>query len=418
MNGGLYRTNWEFVGTVLLALSLVMLYKANIICFVVSEKWQYCFKLYTPLKLLYHIHQLSSLFFSVMRYLFFVLLQLWVISVKAQSSTYPQKVASGHLPVVMADATGTVHLVYGQDSTIYYATAKNQTASFSSPVKVAILPNLVAGAKRGPQVAVTTQFIVITAVNRQGDIMAYSLNRATNQWSTAVRINDTPQIAKEGFQAVAGTGSGTFHTAWLDLRDDKKNKIVGATSRDGGRTWSTNQVIYHSPDGTVCECCKVSIAASDNDVYVQFRNWLDGSRNLYLAHSADGGKTYATAQKLGIGNWKLTACPMDGGAVVLSAAGQPITAWRRENNLYTCLPGEPEQSITTGRNITLAAGTAQPVLAWDEGGIIWVKSAANPTLQVGKGQMPSIAVAGQTVMCVWESEGQVMMATTNLRPKP
>lgn len=109
---------------------------------------------------------------------------------------------------------------------------------------------------------------------------------------------------------------------------------------------------------------------------------------------------------------------MDGGAVVLSAAGQPITAWRRENNLYTCLPGEPEQSITTGRNITLAAGTAQPVLAWDEGGIIWVKSADNPTLQVGKGQMPSIAVAGQTVMCVWESEGQVMMATTTVRPKP
>lgn len=349
-----------------------------------------------------------------MRYLFLVCLQLWVLSAKAQSVTVPQKVASGHLPVVVADAAGTLHLVYGQDSTIYYATAKNQTASFFSPDKVAILPNLVAGAKRGPQVAVTTQFVVITAVNRQGDVFAYSFNRATNQWSPAVRINDVPQTAKEGFQAVAGTGSGTFHTAWLDLRDDKKNKIVGATSRDGGRTWSTNQVIYHSPEGTVCECCKVSIAAQDNNVYIQFRNWLDGARNLYLAHSADGGKTYAAARKLGTGNWKLLACPMDGGAVVVSASGQPLTTWRRENTLYTCAPGEPEKPITTGRNVTLASATAKPLLAWDEGGNVWLKSADDSAILVGKGQMPSVAVTGKTALCVWELDGQVMMNSVPL----
>lgn len=349
-----------------------------------------------------------------MRSLLIVLLPLWVVTAKAQSATPPQKVASGHLPVVIADAIGTVHLVYGQDSTIYYATAENQTGSFTSPSKVAILPNLVAGAKRGPQIAVTNQFIVITAVNRQGDILAYSLNRATNQWSPAVRINDVPQIAKEGFQAVAGTGSSTFHAAWLDLRADKKNKIVGVTSRDGGRTWSTNQVIYHSPDGTVCECCKVSIAARDNDVYVQFRNWLDGSRNLYLAHSADGGRTYAAAQKLGTGSWKLTACPMDGGAVVLTASGQPLTTWRRENTLYTCLPGETEKPITTGRNVTLATGAARPVLAWDEGGSIWIKSAENSAILLGKGQMPSIAVTGKTALCVWELDGQVMMNSVTI----
>ena len=349
-----------------------------------------------------------------MRYLFYSLLQVGVLSATCQPAASSQKVASGHLPVVTADANGTVHLVYGQDSTIFYAMAKSHTASFDAPRKVATLPNLVAGAKRGPQLAISDQFIVITAVNRQGDIFAYSLNRATNQWSPAVRVNDVPQIAKEGFQAVAGTGSSTFHATWLDLRADKKNKIVGATSRDGGRTWSTNQVIYHSPDGTVCECCKVSIAAKDNDVYVQFRNWLDGSRNLYLAHSADGGKTYATAQKLGTGNWKLTACPMDGGAVILSATGQPLTTWRRENTLYTCLPGEPEKPITTGRNVTLASGTAKPLLAWDEGGTVWVKSADNSAMSIGKGQMPSIAVAGKIALCVWESDGQVMMNSVSL----
>ncbi|WP_421827700.1 sialidase family protein [Larkinella sp.] len=323
-------------------------------------------------------------------------------------------VAPGHLPVVVAEPSGKLHLTFGQDSAIYYATTSTKTASFGTPTVVAVLPNLVAGAKRGPQIAVTAQYVVISAVNRAGDLFAYSLDRATGRWSSAVRMNDVPQIAKEGFQAVAGASRGVFHAAWLDLRDDKKNKIVGTTSRDGGRTWSANHVIYRSPDGTVCECCRVSMAAKNNDVYVQFRNWLDGSRNLYLAHSTDGGKTYAPAQKLGTGTWPLKACPMDGGAVAVSAAGQPFTAWRRENTLYTCQPGEPEQAIATGRNVTLTAGSTGPLLAWDDAGTVWVKSGNKPAVSVGKGQMPSVAVAGKTAVCVWELEGKVMTGTVGL----
>lgn len=325
-----------------------------------------------------------------------------------------ETVGSGHLPVVLADAEGTFHLVYGQDSTIYYATASNPSFSFSKPVAIATLPNLVAGAKRGPQVAVAGQYVVITAVNRLGDIYAYSLDRRSKKWSSAVRVNDVPAIAKEGFQAIAGTSAGIIHSAWLDLRGDNHNKIVGSSSHDGGHTWSANQVIYKSPDGTVCECCKVSVAAQGNDVYVQFRNWLDGSRDLHLAHSRDGGLTYAPPQKLGLGTWKLSGCPMDGGAVVLSPAGQPVTAWRREGTLYACVPGHAETRIGTGKNITVAESSNGAVYAWDEGNTIWLYPANSSPVTVGKGQMPSLAVRKKTALCTWEANGQVMVATVNL----
>lgn len=59
---------------------------------------------------------------------------------------------------------------------------------------------------------------------------------------------------------------------------------------------------------------------------------------------------------------------MDGGAVVLSVRGQFLTAWRRDNTLYTCVPGQAEKSITTGRNVTLAEVKSGAILAWDEGG--------------------------------------------------
>jgi hypothetical protein len=325
-----------------------------------------------------------------------------------------QPVATGHLPVVAVDKSGTIHLVYGQDSTIYYISSLKNTSSLSKPNEVAVLPNLVAHAKRGPQLAVTDQYVVITAVDKVGDVFAYSLDRRTNRWSPATRINDVPAIAKEGFQAVAGTHNGTFHSAWLDLRDDKKNKIVGATSTDGGRTWSTNKVIYRSPSGTVCECCKVSIVAKSEDVYVQFRNWLDGSRDIYLAHSKDGGRTYAQPEKLGRDTWKLNACPMDGGAVALERLGKPLTVWRRENKLFTCQPGEPEQEIATGRNVTLATASKNRAIAWDEAGTVWLKINDKSPASLGKGQMPSIALTSQAAICVWESDGQIMMQSTLL----
>jgi hypothetical protein len=352
-----------------------------------------------------------------MNYLIYLLLYLFIHVGHGHPSSVNYSVASGHLPVVIADDQGAMHLVYGRDSTIFYATANGPEFHFGAPVAVATLPDLVAGAKRGPQVAISGQNVVITAVNRVGDLFAYSMNRTTRKWSPAVRINDVQAVAKEGFQSVSGASDGTFHSVWLDLRDDKRNKIVGATSHDGGHSWSPNRVIYHSPDGTVCECCRVTVKARNNDVYIQFRNWLGGSRDLYLAHSTDGGLTYAPAQKLGAGTWKVNACPMDGGAVVVPETGKPLTVWRRENTLYTCVPGEPEQAVATGRNITLAGETTAPVLAWDENGTVWMKVGSGLPAVLGKGQMPSLAVAGKTVVCAWESDGQVMAATKPLASK-
>ncbi|GAB3944546.1 hypothetical protein GCM10028805_12220 [Spirosoma harenae] len=344
-----------------------------------------------------------------MHYLFYALGLLLALSTNAQPTIRNQKTMTGHLPVVISDKKGFVHLTYGQDSTIYYAVTSRQSDQFNQPVAVATLPQLVTSAKRGPQIAVSERYVVITVVNRAGNLFAYSLDRQSGKWSSAISINDVPEVAKEGFQAVTSASANTFHTAWLDLREDKQNKIVIATSHDGGRTWLPNRVAYRSPSGTVCECCKVSIVAKANDIYIQFRNWLDGSRDLYLAHSVDGGATFSSVQKLGEGTWKLKACPMDGGAVVISATGQPLTVWRRENTLYTCRPNAPETSIATGRNVTIATNATQTAIAWDEAGTVWAKLNNDAPIVLGKGQLPSIALVDKSMICVWEAEGQVMI---------
>ncbi|MBC7891340.1 MAG: exo-alpha-sialidase [Sphingobacteriaceae bacterium] len=318
------------------------------------------------------------------------------------------------MPALFADKRGTLHLTFGRSDTIFYAASTDGGLSFTKPVAAGILPDLVAGAKRGPQVAANGQFVVITAVNQAGNLFAYRLDRPRGTWQAGGALNDVSDVAKEGFQGLAVGGDGTFHAAWLDLRGDRHNKIAGTISTDGGMTWKANRVLYRSPDSTVCECCQVSVAAQGQHVYVQFRNFLNGSRDLHLLHSADGGRTYEPAQKLGQGTWKLKACPMDGGRVALTPDAQPLTVWRREGTIYFCKPGQLEQAVAEGRNCTLTATANGPLLAWETRGTLFVKPSQREAVAVGEGQLPNLAATGSSAVCAWEQTGQVVVATLPL----
>ncbi|WP_229312287.1 MULTISPECIES: sialidase family protein [Larkinella] len=343
-------------------------------------------------------------------FFFLFLLSFWA----AKPIETDQTLAAGKMPVIIADRKGAIHLVFGRNDTVFYASSVDKGKSFSRPVPVAHLPKLVLGATRGPQIAVTDKTVLITAMNQTGNVMAYSMTRASRKWSPAVQINDQPEIAKEGFHAIAGSDDGPFYAVWLDLRGDNHNKIVGSRSTDGGRTWTANQVIYQSPDQTVCECCRVSVAAKGNHVYVMFRNSVNGSRDLYIAGSKDGGKKFLPSQKLGTGTWKLKACPMDGGGIALTKDGQPITVWRRESSLYQCRPGESELLLGQGKNVAIAAVADHWATTWQKDGVIFIQPVNQKPIEVGKGQTPSIAFAGSVMVCTWESEKQVKVASIAL----
>lgn len=119
-----------------------------------------------------------------------------------------------------------------------------------------------------------------------------------------------------------GNGRGAVFVTWLDLRDGG-TELWSAVSPDGGATWGDNTRVYQSPAGHICECCHPSAAMDGKGrVAVMWRNWLGGSRDMYAAMSDDYGKTFAPAQKLGSGTWKLNGCPMDGGAITFDADGR------------------------------------------------------------------------------------------------
>src|SRR5215813_8143328 len=144
------------------------------------------------------------------------------------------------------------------------------------------------------------------------DVFFSSRRRHTicgRDWSSDVCSSDL-------LHALTSDRNGNVLAAWLDKRAEG-TQIYGSRSTDGGRTWSKNVSIYASPDGTVCQCCGPSIAAADSgQVWVMWRNALQGSRDLYITSSRDGVR-FEPARKIGVGTWPLNACPMDGGGLAV-----------------------------------------------------------------------------------------------------
>jgi hypothetical protein len=327
--------------------------------------------------------------------------------------SYSSIITNGQMPNLTADKAGNLHLVFGQGDSIMYMQSANQGETFSKPFLVARLPELSAAAMRGPQIACTDEGVTILASNGSGNIYSYWKGKSGN-WVKGSRVNDMDTVAKEGFMALSGDGRNLF-AVWLDLRGNRRNKIVGAKSINAGKNWSKNQLLYASPDSVVCECCKPSVAVKANNVYAMFRNNLQGNRDLYLIQSQDGGNNFGKAQKLGKVSWALNGCPMDGGGITINANGTPQTVWRRQSKIFTCEPGKPEMEIGEGRNCSIESVNGKNVYAWTENGEVVCVLPNGKKQNLGKGALPIIkAVNYKSIICIWENGSKIYKAVLEL----
>jgi hypothetical protein len=345
-----------------------------------------------------------------MRTAFLIFIMVFVFTACRNNNS--DTIATGQMPNVAKDNSGNIHLVYGSGDSILYSYSSDKGKSFSSPSVVSVLPELAASHMRGPQIAATLNGLIITACNNMGDIFSFTKDQS-GKWSQPVKINDVDTIAKENLMALSADGNNAF-AVWLDLRDGH-NRIYGAKSTDGGKSWSKNRLVYASADTTVCECCKPSVVVKGNNIFVMFRNWLNGNRDLYLVQSSDGGNSFGQAQKLGNGSWALNGCPMDGGGLAISDNGNAETVWNRKGTIYACEPGGEEKKLGEGKNCTMELVNGKNVYAWVEDGNVIVMKPQGMKKNLGKGQLPILsAVNNEHILCVWENDKQIHKAVLEL----
>lgn len=326
----------------------------------------------------------------------------------------PIALGKGQMPSVTKDHQGNIHLIYGIGDSLLYRYSSDKGQTFSQPELIAIIEGLFAFATRGPQIVATRDGLSVVAPTEAGNIWSF-VKTGADKWVKTARVTDIDSVNLEGFVSLASDGSSRLFATWLDLRNNRRNKLYGARSEDCGRSWSSNIKVYVSPDTTICECCKTSVAMNGNNVYVMFRNWLDGNRDLHIISSSDAGRSFGKANKLGNGSWALNGCPMDGGNIVIGKNGILETVWRREAKIYSCQPGKPEVEIGEGKGATLESINGQNAYAWTTNGEVICVLPDGTRKNLGKGMSPVLkAINNKSLLCVWENDEQIFSSLISL----
>lgn len=324
-----------------------------------------------------------------------------------------ESVPGAQQPRVAIDPVGHIYVTFGANEDVYVCKSVDQGQTYTVPVRVGHVGQLALGMRRGPRIVADGNSVVVTAISHEsGNLMAWRSDDSGETWTHPTNINDQPKVAREGLHGMAIGPDGLIFCTWLDLRNNR-TQIYGASSRDGGQNWTENRRIYASPSGTVCECCHPSVAIHDDGIiYVLWRNALDGNRDMFLARSEDSGQTFGGSEKLGIGNWKLNACPMDGGDLTVAADGSPLTVWRRKQQIFATDVGGRirERWLGSGEQPSIAANGNGRYLAWvsRRGGDLMLSAPeSNTPIRLSESAADPVVSASRAsdgpVVLVWES---------------
>ena len=86
---------------------------------------------------------------------------------------------------------------------------------------------------------------------------------------------------------------------------------------------------------------------------------------MYIVSSSDSGETFSKATKLGTGEWKLNACPMDGGMIAMDSNAQWAAVWSRKGSVYRSTnESEQEQLLGIGGQPWVTSTQAGTVVVW------------------------------------------------------
>jgi hypothetical protein len=326
--------------------------------------------------------------------------------------------AKGSVPAIAADGD-LVAIVLPDKLALACEISRDGGDFFGPPVPLGTVePGQMLGMRRGPQVAVRNNTVMVVTNNAKGNrVVAFRSTDAGKTWEGPTFIDAPSGRSPEGLMSMAPTRDG-FAVAFLELVE-KSMRVSLIRSTDDGKSWLGSRLVYSSPDGHVCECCQPTITSDrKGNVAVMFRNWLAGNRDMYVTTSRDDGRSFGPAEKLGIASWKLNACPMDGGNLVFDGKGEgaPVLAvFRRESTLYTARPGEPEKTLGGGKNAVIASTSDGPVIAWETRSGVTVRIPKAPDITIDTAAAPVLTHTSRGILLAYSTqEAGVMKSHTRL----
>jgi hypothetical protein len=336
---------------------------------------------------------------------------------------------------------------------VYSAVSADGGRTFGRPVRVNDLDgDASANGEQPPRVLVKGTSVDVLWVSKRAGVSGIRAAASTDgglTFTPARSITPSGVTGARGWESAALGPDGTVHAVWLDGR----NAAPAGPAHHHG---DMRQDIYHAmwtgadpPVETpvasnVCFCCKTAVVARGRDVFVAWRHLFPGGvRDIAVARSADGGRTFQDPVRVSEDNWKIDACPDDGPAMTVDGEGALHVAW-------PTLVSDPDarrmaifESTSRDGGVTFSprarvdgadSGPAHPRLATTAGGrsaVVWDElahgtrrvlfrppgGAAAPLSTGGVASYPAIAAVGDGFVVAWtdQAEGASVIRALRVR---
>ena len=306
---------------------------------------------------------------------------------------------SGVQPQVVTDAKGAVHLVYlkgePRGSDVQYARLEPGAARFTPPIRVNSEPNsaMAIGTIRGAQLALGRNGRVHIAWNgaaqpkpgaHHGEgMLNYSrLDDAGKSFEPQRNLIGTT-VHLDGGASVAADALGNTYVVWhaspaVTSSGEKNRRVYVAKSADDGKTFAAGLPINVDTTG-VCGCCSLKAATdSAGELQILFRAATSGlDRDMWLIGAQ--GKNFSSKK---IHPLRLGTCPMSS-ADIHRTAKETYYAWETARQIHWAKRDAQGRALSAPSVVPGNGERKHPALATNAKGELLVVWAENTGWQRG-----------------------------------
>ena len=370
---------------------------------------------------------------------------------------------------------------------VYSAVSADGGRTFGRPVRVNDLDgDASANGEQPPRVLVKGRAVDVLWVSKRAGVAAIRAAASSDGGATftpARSITPSGVTGARGWESATLGPDGRVHAVWLDGRfatpspprekpaaagpaapNDHSQHAPSPSSAKGASAAPAakhqhapmRQDIYHvtwkgadapvetSVAANVCFCCKTAVVARGGDVFVAWRHLFPGGvRDIAVARSADGGRTFQDPVRVSADNWKIDACPDDGPAMTVDGDGALHVAWptlvrdpdASRMAIFEATSRDGGVTFSPRARVDSAnSGPAHPRLATTAGGrraVVWDElaqgarrvlfratgGAAAPLSAGGVSSYPAITAVGDGFLVAWtdQAEGASVIRALRVR---
>lgn len=361
-----------------------------------------------------------------------------VLAISGATNSNPSVASDGPRAVVAWIATTETQ------SNLYAATSVDGGETFAPPVRVnAVDGDARPGGEQAPRIALLPrESIALTWNSTLGGTSRIKRAISTDGGRTFVNADASTAAdpGARGWASLAADPSGQLHTVWLDVKSpDRASPRHAATHAMKQNVyhaaWTGQQTITETQIASnVCFCCKTAVAvASDGRIFAAWRNiYPTNLRDIAVAASSDGGRTFSKPTRVSEDGWQIDACPEDGPALALNGKGDLVIVWPTvigdgRKALFYSVSTDGGQTFAKRRRLDeaqapaiashpqLTAAGGRVIATWDQTGSdarqVWIRDLSDADAPGAprrvddgrRGNYPSVAIGSRGTIVAWAS---------------